>query len=35
MNNIEQYHNDFLNIKKTNDCLNDRIEIYLKQKKIK
>ena len=35
MNNIEQYHNEFLNIKKTNDCLNDRIEIYLKQKKIK
>ena len=32
INNIENYHNEFLNIKKTNDCLNDRIEIYLKQK---
>ena len=32
INNIEHYHNEFLNIKKTNDCLNDRIEIYLKQK---
>ena len=32
INNIENYHNEFLDIKKTNDSLNNKIEFYLKQK---
>jgi len=32
INNIENYHNEFLDIKKTNNCLNNKIEFYLKQK---
>ena len=32
INNIENYHNEFLDIKKANDSLNNKIEFYLKQK---